>query len=198
MKNERGLTLIEVLATITISSIVLAVGFMLFSSVNGLFNNTVQKSTDNTSINAVIDTISRELADPVALYYINSATGSELRFKTFDNRYMALVYVKSTKSLTLVKSDSPSTTQDITAFTFQTPKVLATNIVADETNTGLAFEINKNATGTDLDTNIIITATTLKTIYLSIAFQKTTVTPSGGKILTYSPPYNVNVSMSYP
>jgi prepilin-type N-terminal cleavage/methylation domain-containing protein len=193
MKNERGLTLIEVLATITISSIVLAVGFMLFSSVNGLFNNTVQKSTDNTSINAVIDTISRELADPVELYYVTSATGSELRFKTFDNRYMALVYVKSTKSLTLVKSDSPSTTQYIGTFTYQTYKILSTNVMVDAANTSFAF----NVTGVGLTPNISLSATSLKTINLSITFQKTILTPSGGKTTTY-PKYNVNVSMSYP
>jgi prepilin-type N-terminal cleavage/methylation domain-containing protein len=197
MRNERGLTLIELLATITISSIVLAVGFMLFTSVNGLFNNTVQKSTDNTSINAVIDTISRELADPVELYYINSATGSELRFKTFDNRYMALVYVKSAKSLTLVKSDSISTTQLINTFTYQTYKILSINMMADAANTASAFVIKNKATNLDLVANTLFSATSLKTINLSITFQKTTLTPSGGKTTSYQK-YNVNVSMSYP
>jgi prepilin-type N-terminal cleavage/methylation domain-containing protein len=194
MRNERGLTLIELLATITISSIVLAVGFMLFSSVNGLFNNTVQKSTDNTSINTVIDTISRELADPVQLYYVPPGTGSVIRFKTFDNRYMALVYDKITKSLTLAKSTDPSTTQNIGTFPYQTYKILSTNVMVDAANTSFAFTV----TGVGLTPNISLSATSLKTINISIAFQKTTITPNGGKILTYPPAYKVNVSMSYP
>jgi prepilin-type N-terminal cleavage/methylation domain-containing protein len=197
MKNERGLTLIELLATITISAIVLAVGFMLFTSVNGLFNNTVQKSTDNTSINAVLDTISRELADPVALSYSTTAVGSILRFQTFDNRYMALVYDKAAKSLSIAKSTDPSTAQNVTAFNYQTYKILAANVMADATNSSFAF------TATRTDPSLIslpttaLTATDIKTVNVSIAFQKTTFTPSGGKTTTY-PIYNVNVSMSYP
>jgi prepilin-type N-terminal cleavage/methylation domain-containing protein len=193
MKNQRGLTLIEVLATITISSIVLAVGFLLFTSINGLFNNTVQKSIDDTSINAVIDTISRELADPVAICYIDSASGSELRFQTFDNRYMALVYDKNQKSLSLAKSTSSNTAQNIKAFSYQTYKILAKNVMADPTNSGFAFI----ATGSGLLSNTALSATELKTVHLSISFQKTTLTPTGGKKTTY-PKYNVNVSMSYP
>jgi prepilin-type N-terminal cleavage/methylation domain-containing protein len=195
MKNERGLTLIEMLATITISSIVLAVGFMLFTSVNGLFNNTVQKSADDSSTNQVIDTISRELADPVAIYYyIKSATQSELRFRTFDNRYMALIYDKSSKRLSIAKI----TSLDITDLnlTFPNPKVLASNIAADSANTGLPFIVNNKA-GTALTSNTLFTAANLKTLNLSITFQKATVAPNGGKILTYSTK-NTIVSMSYP
>jgi prepilin-type N-terminal cleavage/methylation domain-containing protein len=193
MKNQRGLTLIEVLATITISSIVLAVGFLLFTSVNGLFNNTVQKTTDDKRINTVIDTISRELADPIAICYIESAIKSELRFQTFDHRYMALVYDQTAKSLSIAKSKSPDTIQDITAFAYETPKVLATNIMTDETNSGYAFA----ATGTGLSPNIALTAIDIKTVNLGITFQKTTFTPTGGKTTTY-PKYKVNVSISSP
>jgi prepilin-type N-terminal cleavage/methylation domain-containing protein len=194
MNNQRGLTLIELLATITISSIVLGVGFMLFASVNGLFNNTVQKSADNTNINTVIDTISRELADPVALYYLTTANGSELRFQTFDNRYLALVYDKTQKNLSLAKSTSPNTTQDLIALTLQTYKVLATNVMADDTNTSSAFSVTPSAF---VNNTSITTAATLKTVNLTITFKETTITSNGAKTIAYTP-YYVNISLSYP
>jgi prepilin-type N-terminal cleavage/methylation domain-containing protein len=198
MKNQRGLTLIEILATITITTIILGVGFMLFASINGLFNNTVQKYADNTSINAVIDTISREMADPVALYYLTTANGSELRFQTFDNRYMALVYDQNSKSLSLAKSTSTNTTQDITAFTFLTPsKVLSDNVMADAANSSSAFTVINNATSNALATGTSYMAANLNTVNLTVKFEVIAFTPNGGKKIAYKP-YNVIVSLSYP
>ncbi len=95
MKSEKGLTLIEVLASVTILSILMGAGFMLFTSVNSLYNNSAQKQSGDSKVSFTLNTISKELAAPVETYL---ASVNELRFKTLEGNYQALVYNSSGKS----------------------------------------------------------------------------------------------------
>lgn len=98
MKNERGLTLIELLASLAISTLILGVSFVLLSSVFQLFNNTTQKYNDNKSINLTMNTISDQLAfSSKAVYY---AANHELRYK-IGKIYKSLVYDSTLKKITL-------------------------------------------------------------------------------------------------
>lgn len=200
MRNQRGLTLVEVLATITISSVILGIGFMLLSSVNGMFNNSIQKSNDNTSINTVLNTISREMADPVAIYL---ATLSELRFKTFDNRYMVLLYNQTDRSLSLAKSANvdPNAVQDITAASFPTlspAKVLATNLTIDANNSGAAFIVrDSNNFDLTLTTGLLTQANGYNSIKIWLNFEISRTTPTGVITRSYQP-FDISVALSLP
>jgi prepilin-type N-terminal cleavage/methylation domain-containing protein len=80
MRNQRGISLLEVLASLTLLSVVLGVAFLLFGSVNSLFSNTAQDYTDKTDVRTAMNTISGQMADATSVR-LNSAT--ELRFRTF-------------------------------------------------------------------------------------------------------------------
>jgi hypothetical protein len=188
MRNERGITLIELLATLTITTLVLGVGFMLFSSFNGLFNNSIQKSSDNISINSVHDTISRELNDPVSLYYQDNGSTVELRYQTFDNHYRAFIYDKASNSLSLAQLSNTN----LASPSYLTPyKILASNLKADVSNTGSAFYVNE-ATNTSVLPSGPITSSLIN---IWIRLELTTITSNGGSTKTYQP-YNINVFVS--
>jgi type II secretory pathway pseudopilin PulG len=188
MRNDRGITLIELLATLTITTLVLGVGFILFSSYYGLFNNSMQKSSDNISINSVIDTISRELADPVSMYYQDNGSTVELRYQTFDNHFRAFIYEKASNSLSLAQLSNT----DLASPSYMTPyKNLANNLKFDASNTGSAFYVNE-ATNTSVLPSGSITSSLIN---IWIKLELTTITSNGRSTKTYQP-YNINVFKS--
>jgi prepilin-type N-terminal cleavage/methylation domain-containing protein len=194
MRNERGLTLIELLATLTITSIVLGVGFMMFTSTNGLFSNSIQKSKDTISMNTVINTISRELADPVKLYLFSA---DELRFQTLDNRSMALKYDKTNKKLSLEQSTVPG--QDITSPTFAASpgKTLATNLSVNSANSAAAFVVYRRDNSTGLPVGTVIPNDPVikdRLLYISLFFEVTTIKPNGNRVTDY-PKVILNIAL---
>jgi prepilin-type N-terminal cleavage/methylation domain-containing protein len=185
MRNERGLTLIELLATLTISSVILGVSFMLFTSANGLFSNSVQKSKDTVSKNTAINAISKELSDSVKLYLYSA---NELRFQTLDNRSMALKYDKTNKKLTLEQSTVAG--QDIASLTFATSplKTLATNLSVNGANSTQAFAVYRRDNSTALPVGTIIPDDLLikdRLIYIWLFFEAATIKPNGTRVPTY-------------
>jgi hypothetical protein len=159
---------------------------MLFSSTNGLLNNSVQKSKDTISMNKVINTISKELADPVKLYLFNA---NELRFQTLDNRSMALKYDKTNKKLSLEQSTVAG--QDITSPTFATSpgKTLATNLSVNNVNSAQAFAVYRRDNSTGLPVGTIIPndlVITDRLFNLWLFFEVTTINSNGIKATNYS------------
>jgi hypothetical protein len=125
MRNERGLTLMEVLGSLTLLVVVMGVAFMLFSSVNQLFNQTSQDYINKTHLRTTMNTISSRMADAVAVRLENA---NQLRFRTFAgaDRNWAIVYEESTSSITLYKLDNP--TADLSGGTLSRIQILAENV----------------------------------------------------------------------
>lgn len=102
MRNEQGLTLIELLAALAISTIALSTAYMLFNAVYGLWYNTEETYKDASSIQRIEQAITQELADPVSLYYIHDTPDQkELQFQTFDGTFKSLMYDMDSKTLSL-------------------------------------------------------------------------------------------------
>jgi prepilin-type N-terminal cleavage/methylation domain-containing protein len=195
MQNDRGLTLIEVLASITIASVILGVGFMMFSSVSGTFNNSIHKTQDNNSISSVINAISSELADPTELYLL---TENELRFKNSKDEFKALVY-ENANSLALYTLDSSDASKTIISYPYSAilaKKVLATNIKKDPNipNALSAFIVqNSSSVPIQAPMNNPITENGLFNILITFEISK--ITSNGAKTTSYKP-LTVNVALS--
>lgn len=65
MKNEKGLTLIEVLATLAISSLIIGALFMVFSSFQQQWEQTTQKFTDDSQARTTLQMLTHYLTDAV-------------------------------------------------------------------------------------------------------------------------------------
>jgi Tfp pilus assembly protein PilV len=100
MRNQKGLTLIEVLATLTISMVVLGVAFLLYSSVNQLFHSSSQTYNDKASMNRTMNTMAKELTDATKFVYFSGQ--EELRY-TNGSSYHSLWFDADAGTLTLYR-----------------------------------------------------------------------------------------------
>jgi type II secretory pathway pseudopilin PulG len=152
MHNQRGITLIEILASITILMILIGVGFMLFASVSSLWHNSVQTRNDNSSVNFAINVITREAADPVKIYL---ASANELRFKTVGvnsvaGTYKSLMYDALSHTLTLYELVDPADLVNVTSpldANKYTKGITLSNIVKPDTTNGIAAFAVKQSNG---------------------------------------------------
>jgi prepilin-type N-terminal cleavage/methylation domain-containing protein len=103
MRNERGLTLIELLAAIAISTVILGASVMLFTSVSQMFNDKVQNYTDEAGAELALNTIVKELSGASAVIHLPGADVDELRWKsdTSQNHYRSLIYTSGSNQLIL-------------------------------------------------------------------------------------------------
>jgi prepilin-type N-terminal cleavage/methylation domain-containing protein len=157
MKNEKGVTLIELLAAILLFTIILALGFQLFSSVRLLWSNNVNQYHFKNEVNVITRSINKELSDPVSLYGVN---GKELRFKTFDGYYKSLVYKPEKKALWIYENN---TTSNLENFTYDKGYEISNEV----TN----FSIKNNA-NIPLNTTLVIND---KRLVLSITISRNQV-----------------------
>ena len=97
-RNERGLTLIELLASITIGTMLLGVAAMLLSSVLHLSDSESRTFRDRSAAKYAMTTLATQLADSTqAVYY---AGNSELRYK-MGNGYKAVVFDSVSRTLAI-------------------------------------------------------------------------------------------------
>jgi hypothetical protein len=124
MKQQSGLTLLEVLATITIFFIVIGIGYAMFSTFQLFMETSEERYSSHTDQNITVNTITKELVDSEVLYYLSSTNEIELRFKPYTSGPKSLVYNEQEGTLTLYES----TTTDIENFTRDSAMVLFENI----------------------------------------------------------------------
>jgi hypothetical protein len=98
MRNERGISLLEVMASIVIMTLVVSVGIALFYAVNSMSTRTKEQGTYDSMKNLTTNTIMREISDAVEIY-VESA--DILRWKKYDGTYGMLSYDSTAKSLGL-------------------------------------------------------------------------------------------------
>jgi prepilin-type N-terminal cleavage/methylation domain-containing protein len=82
LKSEKGITLIEVLAALTILSIVFGVGFMLFFSINKYWDSSTTRFNYKQEATRTVNTINEYLADCEEVWYGITSTKKELRIVT--------------------------------------------------------------------------------------------------------------------
>ncbi|HEY0827404.1 MAG TPA: prepilin-type N-terminal cleavage/methylation domain-containing protein [Bacilli bacterium] len=138
MNNEKGITVLELLTSLTILTILMGAGFMLLTSVNSLWDNSAQKRSDDSKINLTLNMISRELATPVEMYM---PSANELRFKTFAGKYKSLVYTPASQTLTLKESTDATAIEN---GTYVARATLADTIAPDTANSVPAFAVKQS------------------------------------------------------
>jgi prepilin-type N-terminal cleavage/methylation domain-containing protein len=130
MKNERGLTLIEVLATLTISSVLLGVVLMLLSSTSLQSKTSGEKFNAYAEIRTTMDTIAKEISDSNQAY----AATNDFRYVTYvsGSRHVKSLYYDATaKTLTIYDFNSANIQDNVTLATsgiYTNPRVLTSHL----------------------------------------------------------------------
>lgn len=122
MKSEKGVTLIEVLTALTILFMVMGIGYGLYSSVHLFYKQSQENSTSQMEETIIVNTLTRELDDPVTLYL---ASNNELRFKTFEGKYKSVYFDSSLKTIFLNESN----TLDLVNFTVDDSNALSNKVI---------------------------------------------------------------------
>ncbi|WP_135551037.1 PulJ/GspJ family protein [Paenibacillus cymbidii] len=104
MRNERGMSLVEVMAAVVIGALIIGGATMLLSSVLHLSNSSAQSFTDRAAIKLTESTVSKQLSESTQVVaYTHNSVDRELRYNNFDGAatYKSLYYDGTTRSLTL-------------------------------------------------------------------------------------------------
>lgn len=128
MKNEKGLTLIEILAAITLSVIVFSAVTPFFYSVQREWNHSNQEYHNDSQAQTVVDFLSSKLVESVAV----NLTSDELRFKNDLNIVKTIRFHNN--SLTLFDYSGDFNDDHITFLNnptfYSNPIILAENVVS--------------------------------------------------------------------
>jgi prepilin-type N-terminal cleavage/methylation domain-containing protein len=109
MKNEKGVTLIELLAAVALFSLLMSTGFFLFSALNTLWYNSVAKNDFQARVSLATSLVTNEMADAVSFYMPSQ---NELRFRTFTGQFKMLYYDAASRSLLLKESSDATNLTD--------------------------------------------------------------------------------------
>ncbi|CAN7571967.1 prepilin-type N-terminal cleavage/methylation domain-containing protein [Paenibacillus sp. LjRoot153] len=116
MKNERGLTLIEVLATLTISTVLLGVVLLLLSSTSLQSKTSGEKYNVDAEIRKTMDTIAKEISDSNQAY----AATNDFRYVTYasgSRQVKSLYYDAAAKTLKMYVFKSANIQDNVTLAT---------------------------------------------------------------------------------
>ncbi len=118
MKNERGLTLIELLATITIFSMIVGVTYSLVTYVHGSWTHANGISQTESKVHELQTILTRELSSPTTVEYSNG----QILFQNHDHFFYKLQL--DGNQLSLYKGEgSYASTSLIHSFTLPVSKV---------------------------------------------------------------------------
>jgi prepilin-type N-terminal cleavage/methylation domain-containing protein len=130
LNNERGLTLIEVLATLTISSVLLGVVLMLLSSTSLQAKTSGEKFNADAEIRTTMDTIAKEISDSNQAY----AASNDFRYVTYTSGtkvVKSLYYNAADQTLTSYLYNSANIQDNVTLATpgiYTKPRVLTSHL----------------------------------------------------------------------
>lgn len=133
MNNEKGMSLLEVMAAVAISTIIIGVAIMLSNSVALEWNSSVNKYSDDAKIRLTFNALTKYLSDSNFAY----RTGNELRFTTYadGSAEKKSLYLNGT-SLFLYNFNSPNLTDNAT---LSSPGVYTNGILLSDGVTGIQF-----------------------------------------------------------
>lgn len=114
LRNQKGLTLIELLGALTISMVVIGVASMLLTSILGMFNTDSQKYKDKQQMKLTMSTLTSQLSESTkAVYY---PANKEFRYKS-GLKYKSLILNSTTHELSIYDfSNDGNTTNDDSDF----------------------------------------------------------------------------------
>lgn len=138
MHREKGTTLIELLAALALSGIVLAVSFSAFASVQHLWSSYAQKHIDDEKVAFAVNTAAKYLTDTLEIcFFADGQSGPELRFKTGmgTQRYNFKAITLHNRELTLYDLsgvDETNFTSPLPTASYTRPLALADNVTQME------------------------------------------------------------------
>jgi Tfp pilus assembly protein PilE len=178
LKQEKGITLIELLGTLTIVGMVIGIAMMFLSSIYLQYNTASQKFTDDTNISITMNILTKYLTTSTKVIKINN---NEYRFKSEDS-FKALVHTNNSFVLYTFTSGNP--TNDNTYFANSTinntnnsslytePLPLSDNVLAHD------FQYWNGQSYISLPSNVIWNG---EMIRFTITFQKSKVNIWGNR-----------------
>jgi prepilin-type N-terminal cleavage/methylation domain-containing protein len=163
INNQKGLTLIEVLAALTITAVLIGAATMLLSSIYLEWNTSTNTYNYNSDVDLAMTTISKNIAHCNAIYAFNTSSGptKEWRLKTGEGataagvgiyRYKSLVYTTqiingtSKGILTLYEISSAQFSSKTTAIDYTTSTNYSNKLVlADNLSASSAPTLTNNS-----------------------------------------------------
>jgi type II secretory pathway component PulJ len=98
LHNEKGFTVAELLAAITIATLILGIASTLFLSIYQLFQSNAQSSADNSAMKLTMNTLATQLVDSNQVVFYSS--NKELRYKSGQG-YKTVIFDTPANRLTL-------------------------------------------------------------------------------------------------
>lgn len=98
MRDQRGLTLVELLGAMTLTLVLLTVAFSVYYAVHKTAADGLERYLDKSAVDLVMDTLTGELADATTVFV--SAAGDEVRC-TNGAAARAIVFDAARRTLTL-------------------------------------------------------------------------------------------------
>lgn len=135
IRSEKGLTLIEVLAALTLVSIVFGLGMMLFFSLNTYWDSSTTNYNYKQNAIRTLNQVNQYLADSEEIWYSTSENRKELRIVTGvgegDYLYKSIIWDEAASSLsesTLVGATRDNFTDPDLAFVLADTVVLSSHV----------------------------------------------------------------------
>ncbi|KGX88084.1 PilW family protein [Pontibacillus marinus] len=105
LQNQKGVTLVELLAGLAIGGIIITLAMSLFIFLFQFVQEQEQEIVDRSQNHILNTVLSRNLSSPITLYYWDS---NELRFKNQDEVIFSILFDSSLNQLTIAKCNSCS------------------------------------------------------------------------------------------
>lgn len=176
MRNEKGLTLIELLAALAVSGIIMAVAFALFSGVRLGADTTVKSYEYDAKVRTAMNTVLKNLSDCPELYRMSKG---ELRIITGEGAssgfmYKALVTDPVTGTLTLytiskANYDNKTPLDYTNAASYSAKRELANNV---KLGLPLAFNLKNESTNQDIALSTTIKSGELLRVKIDFVYSR--------------------------
>ncbi|HZG88499.1 PulJ/GspJ family protein [Paenibacillus sp.] len=172
LRNERGLTLIELLASLVIGAIVLAAATTVLGSVSHWFATSGQRAADRADVDRTMQALAAELGSASRAVYFDAL--GEIRYVTGDGVsvvYKAAVFDETTGTVTVYRFGDASRFTDGTVSLTSRPGMYAAPMPLGGNLDSIVFEIQGVDSGT--------AASNGELIEIEAAFQIAQVTNAG-------------------
>ncbi|TMV52647.1 prepilin-type N-terminal cleavage/methylation domain-containing protein [Paenibacillus mesophilus] len=160
MNNEKGLTLIELLAAVAVSGILLSVVFLLIHSEQKQFTSRIASHNDRNAINRTMNLITADLSNSSKIF----VTGNELRYKAGPK--LKSLYYTDGQLISYDFSNDANAANDDADFanasisvTGSPQKYTASAIIAQNLNQAPSYRYNNNPIASILQNGELIQIT---------------------------------------
>ena len=110
IRNERGVTLVEMLAGLVLVAVILAVGTMLMAQIGALTRNASQQALDSNSSMMAVQIVREELSQASEVFVVSA---NELRFRQNFEYYAFYVTPGATRTLTMYRFNDLGSSADL-------------------------------------------------------------------------------------